>query len=140
MPIFRVTLEVDGVSREYLTPLVFIGVGERELQLPTLGARVQGGRTGLHVMVVRRRSGARALAMGLAAAARGVRAVARTPAMDVVSRRLLPHRAADSPRRGRWRVRARESAARVPARARASQGRGSAAGGVAGYPPRRASS
>jgi diacylglycerol kinase family enzyme len=33
-------------------------------------------------MVVRRRSGARALAAGLAAAARGVKAVARTPAMD----------------------------------------------------------
>ncbi|MDB4876880.1 MAG: diacylglycerol kinase catalytic region [Gemmatimonadetes bacterium] len=83
MPLFRVTLEVEGVSREYLTPLVFIGVGERELQLPTLGARVAGGKTGLHVMVVRRRSGARALATGLAAAARGINAVARTPAMDV---------------------------------------------------------
>jgi diacylglycerol kinase family enzyme len=83
MPLFRVTLEVQGVSREYLTPLVFIGVGERELQLPTLGARVAGGKTGLHVMVVRRRSGARALATGLAAAARGIDAVARTPAMDV---------------------------------------------------------
>lgn len=83
LPTFRVTLEVDGVCREYLTPLVFIGVGERELQLPALGARVQGGRTGLHVMVVRRRSGARALATGLAAATRGVGAVARTPAMDV---------------------------------------------------------
>jgi diacylglycerol kinase family enzyme len=83
MPLFRVTLEVEGKSRNYLTPLVFIGVGERELQLPTLGARVSGGKTGLHVMVVRRRSGARALATGLAAAARGTRAVARTPAMDV---------------------------------------------------------
>ena len=83
LPLFRVTLDVEGVRREYLTPLVFIGVGERELQLPTLGARVADGRTGLHVMVIRRRSGARALATGLAAAARGVRAVAKTPAMDV---------------------------------------------------------
>jgi diacylglycerol kinase family enzyme len=83
MPLFRLTIEVNGVSREYLTPLVFIGVGERELKLPTLGARVDGGKTGLHVMVVRTRSGARAFALGLAAAARGVRAVARTPAMDV---------------------------------------------------------
>jgi diacylglycerol kinase family enzyme len=94
LPIFRVTLEVDGVSREYLTPLVFIGVGERELQLPMLGARVQDGRIGLHVMVVRRRSGARALAMGLSAAARGVSAIARTPAMDaflVDSCRIEPH-------------------------------------------------
>jgi diacylglycerol kinase family enzyme len=61
---------------------VFIGVGERELKLPSLGARVEGGRSGLHVMVVRQRSGARAIALGLAAAARGLRAVAATPAMD----------------------------------------------------------
>ena len=82
MPTFRVTLRVEGVDRHYITPLVFIGVGERELRLPTLGARVPNGKSGLHVMVVRRRSGARALATGLAAAARGVKAVARTPAMD----------------------------------------------------------
>jgi diacylglycerol kinase family enzyme len=82
MPTFRVTVEVEQVTREYITPLVFIGVGERELRLPTLGARVPDGKTGLHVMVVRRRSGARALALGLAAAARGVKAVSRTPALD----------------------------------------------------------
>lgn len=95
MPTFRVTLRVAGesVDRDYITPLVFIGVGERELRLPTLGARVADGKSGLHVMVVRRRSGARALAMGLAAAARGVKAVARTPAMDaflVESCRIAP--------------------------------------------------
>jgi diacylglycerol kinase family enzyme len=83
LPVFRVTLEVDGSAREYLTPLLFIGVGERELKLPTLGARVPGGRPGLHVMIIRRRSGARTLALALAAAARGVDAVAQTPAMDV---------------------------------------------------------
>jgi len=82
MPVFRVSLHVEGIARSYLTPLVFIGVGERELKLPQLGARVAGGRTGLHVMVVRRRSAARAIALGLAAAARGVHAVARTPALD----------------------------------------------------------
>lgn len=82
MPTFRVSVNVEGLARQYVTPLVFIGVGERELKLPTLGARVPNGRPGLHVMVVRRRSGARALATALAAAARGVRAVAKTPAMD----------------------------------------------------------
>src|SRR6185295_11107390 len=35
MPTFRVTLEVEGATREYVTPLVFVGVGERELKLPT---------------------------------------------------------------------------------------------------------
>jgi diacylglycerol kinase family enzyme len=83
MPTLRVTLDVGGTTKQYVTPLIFIGVGERELQLPTLGARVHGGKTGLHVMVVRERSGGRAMALGLAAAARGTRAVARTPAMDV---------------------------------------------------------
>lgn len=82
MPTFRITVQVEGREREYVTPLVFIGVGERELKLPTLGARVEGGRTGLHVMVVRTRSGGRALALGLAAATKGVKAVAKTPVLD----------------------------------------------------------
>jgi diacylglycerol kinase family enzyme len=82
MPTFHITLDVEGQRRDYITPLVFIGVGERELQLPALGSRVANGKTGLHVMVVRERSGGRALALGLAAAARGVKAVARTPALD----------------------------------------------------------
>jgi diacylglycerol kinase family enzyme len=98
LPTFRVKLQVEGVAREYLTPLVFIGVGERELKLPALGARVPYGSSGLHVMVIRQRSGARTLALAFAAAARGVEAVARTPALDsflVESCRIEPrtHRA-----------------------------------------------
>lgn len=84
LPLSRVTINVDGAEREYLTPLVFVGVGERELKLPHLGARVPGGRPGLHLMIVRHRSGARTLALALAAAARGIHEVSRTPAMDVV--------------------------------------------------------
>lgn len=79
---FRVSVEIDGVQREYVTPLVFIGVGERELRLPILGSRVKDGERGLHVMIVRSRSGARLLLLGIAAASRGLEAVARTPAMD----------------------------------------------------------
>jgi diacylglycerol kinase family enzyme len=93
LPVFRVSLQVEGHVRDYLTPLVFIGVGERELKLPTLGARVEHGRPGLHVMVIRRRSGARSLALALAAVARGVRQVSRTPALDaflVDSCRIAP--------------------------------------------------
>jgi diacylglycerol kinase family enzyme len=82
LPVFRVKLEVEGIAREYLTPLVFIGVGERELKLPALGSRVHDGKSGLHVMVVRQRSGARTLALAFAAAARGVEAVSHTPALD----------------------------------------------------------
>jgi len=79
---FRVTLELEGRACEYDTPLVFVGAGERELKLPTLGKRIDGGRRGLHVMVLRTRSGARTLALAFAAMARGVSAVARTPALD----------------------------------------------------------
>ena len=79
---FAVELEVEGQPRIYRTPLVFIGVGERELQLPSLGSRVADGRRGLHVMVVRGRSRARLLALALAAVARGVSAVAKTPELD----------------------------------------------------------
>jgi len=76
-------------------------VGERELKLPTLGKRVASGGRGLHVMVIRSRSGARVLALALAAAARGIHAVARTPALDaylVETLRIELHRAT---RRGR---------------------------------------
>jgi diacylglycerol kinase family enzyme len=79
---FAVELEVEGKPRIYRTPLVFIGVGERELQLPTLGSRVKDGQRGLHVLVVRSRSRARLLALALAAVGRGVDAVARTPQLD----------------------------------------------------------
>jgi diacylglycerol kinase family enzyme len=92
---FRVTLELEGKVCEYDTPLVFVGVGERELKLPTLGARVTGGRRGLHVMVLRTGSGARALALALSAISRGVWAAARTPALDafIVDRlRIEPRR------------------------------------------------
>jgi Sphingosine kinase and enzymes related to eukaryotic diacylglycerol kinase len=77
-----VKVEVDGKETIYRTPLVFIGVGERELQLPTLGSRVPGGRRGLHVMVVRGRRPARLFALALAAVARGTKEVSRTPQFD----------------------------------------------------------
>jgi diacylglycerol kinase family enzyme len=79
---FGVSFESQGIQRRYETPLVFIGLGERELKLPMLGRRVRDGRSGLHVMVVRGRTRARLLALSLAAAARGIRAVARTPHLD----------------------------------------------------------
>ena len=80
--IITVELEVGGHKQVYRTPLVFIGVSERELQLPTLGSRVEHGRRGLHVMVVRGRSRARLMAIALNAVARGVKSVARTPELD----------------------------------------------------------
>ena len=81
-PVFTVEVEIEGEMRRDITPLVFVGVGERELKLPTLGGRARGGRRGLHLMIVRGRSRARFAALAFAAAARGTRSVARTPALD----------------------------------------------------------
>ena len=80
--VFTVDVEVEGKMRSDVTPLVFIGVGERELKLPTLGGRAENGRRGLHLMIVRGRSPARIVALALAAASRGTRSAARTPALD----------------------------------------------------------
>ena len=79
---YRVTLEVDGKTHVYHTPIVFIGVGERELKVPSLGDRVPDGRRGLHVIVVRGRTAGRLFVIALAAASRGVAAVSRTPMLD----------------------------------------------------------
>ena len=80
--LLAVEVEVDGVRRIYRTPVVFIGVGERELQLPSLGKRVPSGKRGLHVMVVNGRSAGRVLALALNAVARGVKTAARSPHLD----------------------------------------------------------
>lgn len=79
---FDVDLEVDGQVRHYRTPLVFIGVDERELQFPDLGARKEGGRRGLHVIAMRGKARVRLLLIAVAAAARGLRVVSRTPHVD----------------------------------------------------------
>lgn len=79
---FRLWFETDVVHRPYKTPLVFIGVGERELKLPLLGKRVPGGKPGLHVMIVRGGTRARLFALAFEAAARGTRALQRTPHFD----------------------------------------------------------
>ena len=77
-----VELEVDGKVHRYRTALVFVGVGERELKAPKLGARIEGGRHGLHVIIVQGRRRARLVAMAMAAAARGVEHVAEGPELD----------------------------------------------------------
>lgn len=82
LPTVRVALEVDGAVTHYETPALFIGVGERELRFPEFGNRVEGGTRALHVMVLRSRSSARLFAIVLAAAARGVRWLSRTPHFD----------------------------------------------------------
>jgi diacylglycerol kinase family enzyme len=80
--LMAVEVVVDDVKRIYRTPLVFIGVGEREMQFPKLGKGVPGGKRGLHVLAVNGRSRARVLALGLAAVARGVDSDSRTPELE----------------------------------------------------------
>jgi diacylglycerol kinase family enzyme len=78
----RVQVEVDGRTNSYRSPIVFVGVGQRELQMPSLGSRIERGERGLQVMVVNGSSAARVLALALAAVARGTRKASRTPEMD----------------------------------------------------------
>ena len=82
MRTFGVELEVEGKKKSYRTALVFIGVGERELQLPKLGSRVENGKRGLHVMIVQGRRPARLFAIAMAAVARGTKGAAELPQFD----------------------------------------------------------
>jgi diacylglycerol kinase family enzyme len=84
-----VEIEVDGRARIFRTPLVFVGVGERELRFPVRGRRVPAGRRGLHVMVVKGRSRLRLLAIGATAILRGLEAVSRAGHFDdIIADRL----------------------------------------------------
>ena len=82
MPTIAVELEVDGNRRILRTPLLFVAVGERELQAPTLGGRVPNGKRGLHIMVVRGRRRTRLFVVALDAFARGVQKASRAPEFD----------------------------------------------------------
>jgi diacylglycerol kinase family enzyme len=79
---FTVSLEVQGEKKTYRSSLVFIGVGERELQLPSLGSRVKKGRRGLHVMIVRGRKRARLFAIAIAGIAKGTEKAGMLPEFE----------------------------------------------------------
>jgi diacylglycerol kinase family enzyme len=77
-----VQLEVDGKKHSFRTPLLFVGVGERELKAPTLGGRIPGGRRGLHLMAVRGRRKARLFVVAIDAFSNGIRKASRSPELD----------------------------------------------------------
>jgi len=84
-----VEIELEGRARVFRTPLVFIGVGERELKFPVLGRRLPDGGRGLHVMVVKGRSRLRLVAIGTTAILRGLDAVSRAGHFDdIIAERL----------------------------------------------------
>jgi diacylglycerol kinase family enzyme len=79
---FAVSLEAKGEKKTYRASLVFIGVGERELKLPTLGNRVKNGKRGLHVMIVEGRKPARLVALALAGITKGRQKAEELPEFD----------------------------------------------------------
>jgi diacylglycerol kinase family enzyme len=79
---FSVTLEAEGGKKTYRASLVFIGVGERELKVPTLGNRVENGKRKLHVMIVQGRKPARLFALALAGITKGRRQAEKLPDFD----------------------------------------------------------
>jgi diacylglycerol kinase family enzyme len=79
---FGVTLEIEGAKKTYRASMVFIGVGERELKMPTLGSRVKNGRHGLHVMIIRGSRPARLFSIALSAISKGTKETADLPEFD----------------------------------------------------------
>jgi len=79
---FTVTLEVKGEKKSYRSSMVFIGVGERELKMPTLGNRVKNGKPGLHVMIVDGRKRGRLFALALAGISKGTKEAEKLPEFD----------------------------------------------------------
>ena len=73
----------DDDERLHASPLVFVGVGERDRTPGALGARVPGGAAALQLIVLRTRSRAAAAALALRVARRGLDAVAADPAIEV---------------------------------------------------------
>jgi len=81
---FTVTVEVEGKKKSFRCSMVFIGVGERELKVPTLGSRVKNGKRGLHLMIVRGRQKARLFAVALAGLARGTKEAEKLPEFEEI--------------------------------------------------------
>lgn len=77
-----VELEVDGTSRGFRTPLLFVGVGERVLTGAGLGARRPDGARALHVLVVNERRRGRLAAIAFSALVRGSSDFLRTDEVD----------------------------------------------------------
>lgn len=72
----------DGTRRKFNTPLLFVGVGEREFGRGGLGKRKPDGARGLHILVVNERRRQRIAAMAFGALVRGVDEFLRTDTLD----------------------------------------------------------
>lgn len=72
----------DGTRRQFNTPLLFVGVGEREFGRGGLGQRKPDGARALHILVVNERRRQRIAAMAFGALVRGVDEFLRTDTLD----------------------------------------------------------
>ena len=72
----------DGTRRDFNTPLLFVGVGEREFGRGGLGGRRSDGARALHILVVNERRRPRIAAMAFGALVRGVDEFLRADALD----------------------------------------------------------
>ncbi len=79
---FDLQVEIGGRARQYRTPLLFVGVGERELRVPILGGRLPEGQRVLHLLVPKGRGRRAMLSLALAALARGTEHVSAGPELD----------------------------------------------------------
>lgn len=84
---FDVQVADGDTVRWHHTPLLYVGVGERELDRRELGAKVPDGPRALHLFVLRETTRARLLARAIAALANGTRSLAASDSLDV---RLVP--------------------------------------------------
>lgn len=80
---FDVAVTGDDGTRSYHTPLLYVGVGERELDRRELGARVLNGPRALHAFVLRETARARLLGRAIAVLAHGTRSLMRWGSLEV---------------------------------------------------------
>lgn len=80
---FSLTFNAQGSERRYRTPLLFVGVGAYELNLPRIGQRQDTtDEPALHVVVLREQRRGRMIALGVAMVAAGLRRLAVTDDVD----------------------------------------------------------
>ncbi|HYW10117.1 MAG TPA: diacylglycerol kinase family protein [Longimicrobium sp.] len=79
---FDVAVSDGETTRRFHTPLLFVGVGEREFERREMGARIAGGQRALHMFVLRETAPARVLGRALVVLARGMRWLAETESLE----------------------------------------------------------
>ncbi|HEX8395463.1 MAG TPA: diacylglycerol kinase family protein [Longimicrobium sp.] len=70
--------------RRYHSPMVYVGIGERDLERLSPSTRLPGGRPALHVMIARPSARGRVAALAWSALRRGLDATARTDLLDTL--------------------------------------------------------